>query len=342
METKAGNDNKPDEIDKVFESMFSDVESRPQPPAEIEREIFLHVEKQLEIQREVIKRRKRFTYFAMAASVLLVLLIQPLFFRSSEPTDQGSAVGSVVKFFGEVTVTGKERQISLERGGQKTPLFAGQLLNTASNAGLSFQLGSSQNQVRADQDTELRLLSDCRLDLVSGRLYIDTQPRPPASQNCALQIDTQFGTVKHIGTQFIVASSNEAVQVLVREGRVEVNDGNQIHTVSYGQKGNLDASGIFRSELIQSHGTLWTWIEQLAPGYDIEGRSLNDFLEWFCRETGKKMTFESVEARTVAKGTVLHGKHLDMEPMLALDLILQTNDLSWEEQDGTIHIFLER
>lgn len=342
METKGGNDNRRDEIDKVLESMFSNVEARPQPPAEIERDVFLHVEKQLEIRREVIKRRKRVTYFAMAASVLLVLIIQPLFFSSPESPGQTTAVGRVVRFSGEVTATGKEGQVSLERKEQVIPLFAGQLLETGSNAGLSFQLGSSQKEIRADQETEFSLLSDCQIELVSGRLYIDTQTKSPGNQSCALQIETQLGTVTHIGTQFIVASSDETVQVLVREGQVEVDDGNQIHTVSYGQKGNLDASGIFRSEAIQSYGASWNWVEQLASAYDVEGRSLNDFLDWVCRETGKKKSFKSVEAGTVAKDTVLHGKRLDMAPMLALDLMLQTNDLSWEEQAGTIHIFLER
>jgi hypothetical protein len=67
-----------------------------------------------------------------------------------------------------------------------------------------------------------------------------------------------------------------------------------------------------------------------------------DFLGWVQRETGRRCIFDSSAAEGVARDTLIHGASLDMEPMLALDLVLQTNELSWQEQDGEILIFIER
>ena len=68
-------------IDELFASMFSDVEARPQPPAEIEQAVFVQILRQWEMQR-ANKKRKKVIYLSMAAAVLMALLFQPLFLAS--------------------------------------------------------------------------------------------------------------------------------------------------------------------------------------------------------------------------------------------------------------------
>lgn len=52
-------------------------------------------------------------------------------------------------------------------------------------------------------------------------------------------------------------------------------------------------------------------------------------------ESGKQLLFDSSEARNTASNTTMHGS-VDLEPMLSLDLVLQTTELLWHEQDGFI------
>ena len=188
----------------------------------------------------------------------------------------------------------------------------------------------------------MNLLSDSQIQLVFGRLYVDVPPRSStSSQGNDLQIVTRFGTVRHIGTQFIVAINDRQVEIKVREGSVLIEDQRQSYTTRSGEKGILDASGEFSTESIQTYGPSWNWVEEFVPAFDIEGRTLSDFLAWIHRETGKKLYFESIAAETLARHTILHGAGIEMKPMLALDLVLQTSELSWNEQAGTIHLFLE-
>ena len=156
-----------------------------------------------------------------------------------------------------------------------------------------------------------------------------------------LQIVTRFGTIRHTGTQFAVAVDEEELEVKVREGSVAIDTGSQSHPAQAGIRATLGDDGNFSSGPVETHGPSWRWVERLAPAYEIEGRSVMDFLGWVQRETGKRCVYESGAAEDLARDTLIHGASLEMEPMLPLDLVLQTNELSWQEQDGEILISLE-
>ncbi len=343
MNEKGENHDRHDQIDAIFESVFKGVEARRQPPVDISRDVYFQFEKQWKERRATIKRRKKMTYLAMAASVLMVLLLQPLFFNSQNAPIQPAVLGTIVKSIGDVTVSSVHGRFKIEGAAPPSALSKDQSLVTASGAGLAIQWGGTTTQLRLDQNTELRLNSDCEVELAFGRLYVDVPPAlANGSVDCTLQVVTRFAIVRHLGTQFVVSTNDEAAQVWVREGRVAIDSGNQSQTVSFGVKGIFGSSGIIRSEPIQTYGPSWYWVEKLVPLYKVDGQTLSEFVSWIHRQTGKKTVYESAAAESIAKSTVLHGTQIEMEPMRALALILQTSDLTWTEVDGTIHFSIQR
>jgi hypothetical protein len=87
------------------------------------------------------------------------------------------------------------------------------------------------------------------------------------------------------------------------------------------------------------HGAAWQWAEALAAPYASDGRSLADFLGWVGRETGHRVEYASTDAAHAAANAELRGK-VEMEPMRALQSVVQTSDLLAEVDDGIITVRL--
>ena len=323
--------------DEQFDSLFADVEPRSKPPEDIEQAAFEHFYEQCSRFRADRKRRRNMAYMAIAASVVLALLVQPMLFHLSGTKATLEPAGLVAKIRGDVRISDQKDKFKIEVDADSFALHPGYQLQTGTNSGLSINWSSGLEQVRVDQDTHLKIISASQVELGSGRIYIDMHPgRNDARADDALQVITPFGTVKHLGTQYIVAVENERTDVLVREGVVEIRGNSVKHTVDKGTRASVDTSGGFNLTAIEGHGDEWEWAQQLSPGYEIEGRRLTDFLQWFQRETGRTIQWESPELEFMAESTILHGPKIETDPMQALDVMLMSSGLEWSEQDGQI------
>ena len=60
-----------------------------------------------------------------------------------------------------------------------------------------------------------------------------------------------------------------------------------------------------------------------------------DFLDWAARESGRVVVFDSPEAEKLASDTLLRGK-VEMDPMRALTVMMETSDLASEVTAGMI------
>lgn len=338
---KHGKDKQANPAGDSLEPLFRNIAARPKPPADVERAVYKHALESFKKLRATKKRQKRAVYWSVAASVLLAILIRPVIFPSPEATLASKTLGIVENYKGAVSVFQDNRRIQLASGDEAFPLRSGQSLFTAANAGVSIQWGSGST-IRIDQNTELKLRSSTEIELVTGQIYVDIPSIPGRSQaSVELQVITRLGSINHIGTQFMVSSDASNVEVKVREGSVSVDNGKQVVVTSKGQQATLGESDPVSREAILTYGPDWQWVEKLTPVFVLEGHPLMDFLNWISRETGKELLFQSVEAESIATKTVLHGSIND-EPLRALELVLQTNDLSWYEQDGKIHLFISR
>lgn len=252
---------------------------------------------------------------ALAASVVVaVVAVQ----RLPQPQPLQAPVATVVK------VVGSAPGSALPATGQS--MRPGDRVTTGEDEGVSLLLANSES-LRLDENSTLVAQSRDTFELVRGRVYIDSGDFVYHSRQ--LRIDTHLGSVTDIGTQFIVAMDGERLDVAVREGRVDVASEGQTLTAVAGERLKLSDRGDVSTSRLDATDDFWAWAADLAPTFDIENRSLLDFLRWVARETGRELVFESEEMRLVAMRTDLHGSVAGFTPLEAIESIMSTTRLHY-------------
>ena len=189
---------------------------------------------------------------------------------------------------------------------------------------------------RIDEKTRVSLTGNDRIQLHSGRLHYDSKSLYSNQQPLVnLLIETPYGTVRHMGTQFMADLAGGALSVSVREGEVAIS-GDSIETlVLAGEQVIINESGIKARQSILPYADEWKWVEEIAPAYELDGRSMDEFLQWIGRESGFLIEYETESAKSLAEETILHVK-IDLPPMKALEIMFQTADLVYELHGGVI------
>lgn len=238
----------------------------------------------------------------------------------------------VAQASGEVRVADRDGIVRTVAGADR--LHIGDSLRTGDDSGARIELGGKL-AVRVGASTRVVWLNADRMSLENGALYIDSGP-----DHARLGIDTPHGAVTHLGTRYSVASSDEALVVRVRDGRVAV-DSNGQHLIAMAREElSVNRSGdVARSE-IPGYGEHWGWADALARPIDIENLPLADFLRWAAHETGREVVFESERAGEAARRTILHGSVAGLSPEDSVEAVLSTTDFAVRLQDGELRVSL--
>ncbi len=214
-------------------------------------------------------------------------------------------------------------------------IFAGDPISTGDGEGLSLLLARRES-LRIDENTEIRIDARDKFTLIRGRVYADTGQF--VYRDGGLIIETEFGTVTDVGTQFSVRSHDQALDVAVREGRVDIASDTTEFAVMVGERMHLRSNAEPQVAKIGAHDEHWAWAADLAPDFDIENRSLFDFLRWAARETGRELVFENDELRMAAMRNDIHGDISKLTPDEALRAILPTSSLKYRIEPDKIVI----
>lgn len=176
------------------------------------------------------------------------------------------------------------------------------------------------------------------LTLLSGRLYADTGRS--IYDDRSITVNTAIGSATDQGTQFAVAFFDGNMRVSVREGSVDVTNRHDSYTAAAGDVLTLDGNSTVEIERIAVYGSDWDWASDLAPTFDIENRTLLEFLQWAARETGRELVFENESVRMAAMGTRLHApvSDLTLTPGEALDSVLPTTNFQYDVDERRIVI----
>ncbi len=311
------NDSQDAAGEEKLQSILMRTGPRMSPPENVTREVKTAV---LNVWREEVARTKRARqsrWLAMAAAVILLLTGGILQFE--DPVLDIAAVDRVVND-AQVLVEGNWQALSGAR------LVPDTRLRTMQDAYVSVSLDNGMN-IRLDENTEMVLDGPDSVQLVYGRLYVDS------NHKAVLVVNTAFGSAADIGTQFTVSATDANWQVHVREGSVLVKDDEVRKIVEVGQGLQISAS----NELSQSRNSpmddSWQWVQKVTPVFSIEGRTLADYLVWISRETGREVDFRSEFARSAAQGTILHGSIDGLEPSESLAVVLSTTDFELVGED---------
>jgi ferric-dicitrate binding protein FerR (iron transport regulator) len=142
-------------------------------------------------------------------------------------------------------------------------------------------------------------------------------------------IHTAIGSVTDVGTQFAVGVTDDRLDVAVREGRVDVSRSADEFVAVAGERLRLGHGEQAIVDALAPNDAFWNWTTALAPVFDIENKSLLEFLRWVARETGRELVFEDNELRMSAMRTDLHGSVADFEPLEAVESVLATTNFRY-------------
>jgi len=317
-----------------LEELFRHVSARERPSAEDEQAIRQALHEEWSSVTRQRKRRRSAVAWSAAASVFLAVMVGVNLVQNPKSIGPVMQLATVEKLTGTVLI-----QSSGDPATQSPEVSAaleiGQQILSAVNSRVAIRWLNGES-IRLDENTELRLKSAGEIDLRAGRIYVDTAEAGPTAE---LAITTPAGLVRHLGTQYMTAVSADGTSVSVREGQVLL-EAQGVETVAdRGEQLKVNASGAHSLEMISTYGSFWQWTEELAPAFSSDGRSMADFLNWVARESGHVVEFASPQAEKMANDTLLRGQ-VEMEPMRALAVVMQTSDLAPEVSAGTIVVRL--
>jgi ferric-dicitrate binding protein FerR (iron transport regulator) len=175
--------------------------------------------------------------------------------------------------------------------------------------------------------------------LEQGAVYVDSGPSAPA--DTGLEIVTSFGVVREVGTQFEVRLDGEAdtLHVRVREGSVSVRWDGESDAADRGETLTLRRDGSIVRGAVEPDGPEWAWVLAAAPSLDIEGRSLDSFLDWVARENGWQIRYADGALERSAGTIRLHGTIEGLRPDESLQAILEGSGLDHRTEDGVVLVF---
>lgn len=214
-------------------------------------------------------------------------------------------------------------------------IYPGESLSTGPGQGMSLLLSNAES-LRIDEQTTLVVHSKDEFRLIHGRVYADTGDFMYRDQG--LVIETSMGSITDVGTQFSVGSADDSIVVAVREGRVDVNQGSEQLVAVAGERLQVHRKDGATVDTLAAHDPYWDWATSLAPAFDIENKSLLDFLRWAARETGRELVFETNELRMSAMRTDLHGSVSDFDPLEAVESVLATTRFKYRIEADKIVI----
>ena len=211
-------------------------------------------------------------------------------------------------------------------------LAAGSVVETASGQRLVLHLAGGQ-VVRLDEHSRLGLASAVELSLEGGAVYADAEP----GSFGGLLISTPFGVVRDVGTRFEVRLLSDSLRVQVREGEVRLETPEEDFSATAGTALVLRDGRVQESQ-VDPAAAVWSWLLEAPEPFDLEGRSLQDFLAWAARETGKEVRFADPNLERRANGITTHGTIAGLSPLEAMDLVLPSSGLVYRSEGSAFHI----
>jgi ferric-dicitrate binding protein FerR (iron transport regulator) len=200
---------------------------------------------------------------------------------------------------------------------------------------VALRLGDGTS-VRVDRGSRARLLAPTVIDLASGAVYLDT-----GRDSADLEVRTPFGTAHDIGTQFEVRLDAAAVRVRVRSGIVELRRGGESVNARAGTELTVSAGAAVRRAM-PANAPDWAWAANLAPVFEIEGRTVSAFLEHTAREQGWTLHYADARLTRDSSAIILHGSVAGLPPQDALAVALSASGLAHRLDGEDLHVFRER
>ena len=213
------------------------------------------------------------------------------------------------------------------------PLPAGIEIVTGAGGRAALRLPAGAS-VRLDSLTSVRLESGRTMELSEGAVYVDSG----GAKGGSVEIRTSSGLVRDVGTRFQVRLAEESLQVTVREGAASLGRSDATYEIQAGNRLTAGAGGEISRAAVPPNGPEWDWIQEIAPPFPLEGKTLKEFLDWVERETGRPIRFQGGALGPERASIVLHGSVEGMRPDEAPAAVLPTCGLTSHREGDVLVI----
>jgi len=331
--------------------------ARPPVPEERAARVEMRVREAWQANVAARRRFRRISWGAgLAAAAGLAVAVGLLWRHAAQPPTPPLLVAVVERVSGSVTIAGTAgERVPLLAG---APVFAGAPLETGDDGRVALRIaaagrgddssrtGQVTPSLRLDVGSRARFASSGELRLESGAVYVDSQHSPDHPDTSApVLVRTPWAQVTERGTQFEVRVGGGGVRVRVREGAVELAglDGDRrAWQAGAGAELMLAADGRLSRSTVPAHGDAWSWVQQIAPSFELEGSTLGEFLAWVGRETGWRVAWADPARAAAGAATTLHGSIDGLPPEQALAAVLPTCGLADRRDGETVVVFASR
>lgn len=308
-----------DDRDRDLESLLRSAGSRLQPPAGMAREVRAAVEAEWRDVVAARRPRRRLAPWLAVASVAALAagtwLVAPRLMTGP------AEIASVARVTGGADYR-REQGDSWQPLRAGTNLRPGDEIRTAVDGRVALQFEDGLD-VRLDTTTTLAMSDSDTASLAAGRVYVDAGPAGAASRDFA--IDTALGQVRHVGTQYMAGlDAAGRLGVAVREGSVALDTGREPVIARAGESLTVSQDGRVVRAHLTAQDEQWAWARAIVPAFAIEGQSLDAFLAWAARETGRQLVYSSAEAAREAESIELKGSVSGLAPEAAVAAVLTT------------------
>ena len=298
-----------------LEALLREVGTRDEPSPELADSIRTAVHAEWRAMVDEARRARRRWMLALAASVLGVVFALGLVFKVA--LAPAAEVAKVAYVDGRVLAQSNAIAVG-------DVLKRNDVVRTDAKSHASFRVGEDLS-VRLDVDTAVKWVAADRVKLERGALFVDSRGRTP------LWVETEVGTVRHVGTQYQVRSLGSEIDVSVRAGRIEVRNARGSNTANAGERLRVTSQGDVSRSYLPRGDASWSWVTQAAPVPDIENETLAAFLDWVAAETGREVVYASPAVRDLANSIRLHGSIRGLDLDTALNVVLQTTELRCDQ-----------
>lgn len=311
--------------------LLAKVGPRSEPPSRTAAEVRTAVEAAWRQAVDTREQRRRYTGWAVAAGVAVAAvsawLARPLY------VPEPATVATLARVVGDVQVeAGQGGWTALAAG---SGVKAGAVVRTGADGRAALELPNGVS-LRLDTDTHLAFNDAQEAALSQGAVYVDSGAEAAAGGG-RFVVDTPAGDVRHLGTQYEARLTGKVLHVGIREGRIEVSGARASVIGNAGEVLSIDDGRVTRSAL-PPNSPAWNWVADVTPPFSIEGRTVDEFLTWAGRETGRKVLYASPEVERTAKSVTLSGTVEGLHPRQAVAAVLATTSLTTTVGDESIEV----
>jgi ferric-dicitrate binding protein FerR (iron transport regulator) len=279
--------------ERLLEDILRHATKRPQPSAAARERALRELRGEWQALTSARKRRRRFAALGVAASFAVAVFGGLQWFAAPSPGVEWQV--TVQRVAGDALNINSERLTASSAAGRE--LARGDQLATGPGSQVAIRWG--QGSLRLDSATRVTLLDAQTISLLRGAVYFDS--RPFSSDTAAsIVVQTGFGEISHLGTQFQAHIDDDGLRLQVREGAVDIRGPRVDVQLSAGEALHVGQAGDVRRVAIASNDPDWQWAAEIAPELQLDGRSTAEVLGWIGRETGQRVVYRSEKARQLA------------------------------------------